>query len=221
VKKKAISARAVPPIEQLIREVRGRRVLLDADLAATYGVETKVLNRAVKRNRDRFPEDFLFQLTATEWGNLKRQIGTSSSAHGGRRTRPYAFTEHGALQAANVLNSPRAVQMSVFVIRAFIKMRETLQGTRGLARKLVALEKKLTGRLDSARSCDCPRAPGVNAHPQPASVCSRTSKTAHRIHALTFLAHRSAYVGESLRRSADSLPPLSPSRFARDATRSA
>jgi hypothetical protein len=149
VKKKAISAHAAPPIEQLIHEVRGRRVLLDADLAATYRVETKALNRAVKRNRDRFPEDFLFQLSETEWENLKCQIGTSSSAHGGRRTRPYAFTEHGALQAANVLNSPHAVQMSVFVIRAFVKMRETLLGTRDLAKKLEALEKQLTGRLDT------------------------------------------------------------------------
>jgi ORF6N domain len=108
--------------------------MLDSDLASIYGVETKVLNRAVKRNRDRFPKDFVFQLSE-EWKNLRYQIGTLSSGrerqslryqigtsslgHGGRRNRPYAFTEHGAIMAANVLNSRRAVQMSVFVVRAF------------------------------------------------------------------------------------------------------
>lgn len=148
VKKKAASLQTIRPIEELIREIRGQRVLLDFDLAAIYGVETKALNRAVKRNRDRFPEDFLYQLSETEWKNLRRQIGTSSSAHGGRRTRPHAFTEYGALQAANVLRSQRAVQMSLFVIRAFVKMRETLRAAPELAKKLAALEKKLTGRLD-------------------------------------------------------------------------
>jgi phage regulator Rha-like protein len=151
-------------IQQRIYTIRDVRVILDSDLAAIYGVETKALNRAVKRNRDRFPKDFIFQLSKDEWKNLRYQIGTSSSAqehkslryqigtsslgHGGRRTRPYAFTEHGSIMAANVLNSRRAVQMSVFVIRAFVKMREALHGTPELARKLTALEKKLTARLD-------------------------------------------------------------------------
>jgi len=119
---------------QLIYEIRGERVMLDSDLASIYGVETKALNRAVKRNRDRFPKDFVFQLSENEWKNLRYQIGTSSSGrehqslryqigtsslrHGGRRSRPYVFTEHGAIMAANVLNSRRAVQMSVFVVRA-------------------------------------------------------------------------------------------------------
>jgi len=114
---------------QLIYEIRGERVMLDSDLASIYGVETKALNRAVKRNRDRFPKDFVFQLSENEWKNLRYQIGTSSSGrehqslryqigtsslrHGGRRSRPYVFTEHGAIMAANVLNSPRAVQMAV------------------------------------------------------------------------------------------------------------
>ena len=110
--KKSI-ARAAPELETLIYEIRGQRVMLDSDLAQIYGVETKSLNRAVKRNRDRFPRDFVFQISVNEWRNLKYQIGTSRSRHGGRRGRPYAFTEHGAIMAANVLNSPRAVQMSV------------------------------------------------------------------------------------------------------------
>lgn len=135
-------------IETLIQDIRGVRVILDSDLAALYGVPTKRLNEQFKRNRRRFPDDFAFQLTGKEADSLRSQIATSSS-HGGRRYRPYAFTEHGALQAANVLKSRRAVQMSVFVIRAFVKMRETLLATRDLSKKLATLEKQLTGRLDS------------------------------------------------------------------------
>jgi hypothetical protein len=122
-------------------------VILDSDLAALYGVPTKRLNEQYRRNRKRFPEDFAFQLTAEEAKSLRSQIATSSS-HGGRRYRPYAFTEYGALMAANILNSTRAVHMSIFVVRAFAKMREALRGTPELARKLAALEKKLTARLD-------------------------------------------------------------------------
>jgi phage regulator Rha-like protein len=106
------------------------------------------LNRAVKRNADRFPKDFMFQISSREWENLKYQIGTSSSGHGGRRRPPYAFTEHGAIMAANVLNSARAVQMSVFVVRAFLKMRALLGNKRELAQKLTSLEKELKKRLD-------------------------------------------------------------------------
>jgi phage regulator Rha-like protein len=134
-------------IEQRIYTIRGVRVILDSDLAALYGVPTKRLNEQYRRNRKRFPEDFAFQLTAEEAKSLRSQIATSSS-HGGRRYRPYAFTEYGALMAANILNSSRAVQMSIFVVRAFAKMREALRGTPELARKLAALEKKLTARLD-------------------------------------------------------------------------
>ncbi len=122
--------------------------MLDFDLALIYGVETKSLNRAVKRNADRFPKDFMFQISSHEWNNLKYQIGTSSSGHGGRRRLPYAFTEHGAIMAANVLNSARAVQMSVFVVRAFLKMRALLGDKRELAQKLASLEKELKKRLD-------------------------------------------------------------------------
>ncbi len=143
--------------------------MLDRDLAKIYGVPTFRFNEAIKRNRHRFPGDFAFQLTAKEFASLRSRAATTSAqtagnledttnssqtamSFKGRRGatyRPWAFTEHGALQAANVLRSPRAVQMSVFVIRAFVKMRETLLGTRELAKKLTALEKKLTSRLDA------------------------------------------------------------------------
>jgi phage regulator Rha-like protein len=107
------------------------------------------LNRAVKRNAERFPKDFVFQLTRREFEALRYQIGTLKTGRGQhRKYLPYVFTEHGAIMAANVLNSARAVQMSVFVVRAFLKMRALLLGTRELAEKLTALEKKLTSRLD-------------------------------------------------------------------------
>ena len=127
---------------QLIYEIRHERVMLDSDLASIYGVETKALNRAVKRNADRFPRDFMFQISVDEWQNLKYQIGTSSSGHGGRRRRPYAFTEHGAIMAANVLNSPRAIQMAVFVVRAFLKMRALLGDKREKASSKTCLAGK-------------------------------------------------------------------------------
>ena len=150
---------------RLIYEVRDERVMLDSDLASIYGVETKALNRAVKRNRDRFPQDFAFQLSEDEWQNLRYQIGTSSSGRedqslryqiGTLKTRrgqhrkylPWVFTEHGAIMAANILNSPRAVQMAVFVVRAFLKMRALLGDKRELAQKLASLEKELKKRLD-------------------------------------------------------------------------
>jgi hypothetical protein len=150
---------AVEQIDAMIRMIRGMRVMLDRDLARIYGVPTFRFNEAIKRNRHRFPPDFMFQLTRDEFDSLRSeiamskrknssQIAMSSGKHRGAAYRPYAFTEHGALQAANVLRSPRAVQMSVFVIRAFVKMREALRGTPELARKLAALEKKLTARLD-------------------------------------------------------------------------
>lgn len=135
-------------IEGLICVIRGQRVMLDSDLAAVYGVKTKDLNKAVARNRNRFPADFVFLIGAEEVARLRFQIGTSNVGRGGRRYRPYAFTEHGAIMAANVLNSPRAAQMSIFVIRAFVKMRSMLTNTRELARKLAALEKELKDRLD-------------------------------------------------------------------------
>jgi len=137
----------IEPVEGLIRLIRGQRIILDADLGRIYGVPTKQLNQAIKRNLDRFPDDFAFQLTNQEVAILRSQIVTSSS-YGGRRYLPFAFTEHGAIMAANVLNSTRAVQMSVFVVRAFVKMREALGTNRQLAEKLTELERRLTDRLD-------------------------------------------------------------------------
>jgi hypothetical protein len=147
-------------ITTLIIIVRGKRVILDRDLAGLYGTTTKRLNEQVKRNRNRFPEDFMFQLTAKEWADLTSQIAmsnaqsnrsqfaTGSQRHRDPRFTPYAFTEHGALMAANILRSERAIQMSVFVVRAFIRMRQMLIQQRGLARKLAELEEELTARLD-------------------------------------------------------------------------
>ncbi len=122
--------------------------MLDADLARLYGVETKRLNRAVKRNQEKFPTDFVFQLTAREVAALRCQLGTSNGGRGGRRYLPFAFTKHGALMAANILNSPQASEMSVFVVRSFVRMRSLLTDTRELAGKLAALEADLRSRLD-------------------------------------------------------------------------
>jgi len=139
--------RPLPDIGTAILTVRGERVILDADLAATYGATTKRLNEQVKRNADRFPPDFSFQLTAEE----KAEV-VANCDHLARLkfspVLPRAFTEHGAIMAANVLNSPRAAQMSVFVVRAFVRMRSMLTDTRELARKLAALEQELKARLD-------------------------------------------------------------------------
>ncbi len=138
----------VDQIGSLIRTIRGQKVILDTDLARIFGVPTFRFNEAIKRNRERFPPDFLFQLTQEEHETLTSQIAMSKVGRGGRRTLPYAFTENGAIMAANVLNSPAAVRMSVFVVRAFVKMRDLLGGTKELARQLADLEKKLTARLD-------------------------------------------------------------------------
>ena len=132
-----------PDVHQLIRSIRGHRVILDTDLARIYGVPTFRLNEAVKRNRRRFPEDFLFQLTAEEHAALTSQIAMSKPGRGGRRTRPYAFTEHGALQVANVLNSSKAEAMSIYVIRAFIRMREELSANQAVSKRLAEIERTL------------------------------------------------------------------------------
>ena len=120
--------------------LRGERVLLDADLAELYGVETKTLNRAVKRHLDRFPRDFMLQLTGEEAGNLRYQIGTSS--WGGRRFLPHAFTEQGVAMLSSVLHSKRAVMVNVEIMRAFVRLRRILATHADLARKLEALEKR-------------------------------------------------------------------------------
>ncbi len=155
-------------IESLIHMIRGQKVILDSDLARIYGVTTKRLNEQVKRNQDRFPEDFMFRLTIEECPyfrsghefsrsqiatlkqghNNRSQFATGSQKHRDPQYLPYAFTEHGAIMAANVLNSPSAVQMSVCVVRAFMRMRTVLSGHKELMSELVALEKKLAERLD-------------------------------------------------------------------------
>jgi hypothetical protein len=133
----------VPGIETRIFLIRGQKVLLDDDLAALYAVKVKALNQAVKRNKKRFPRDFVFQINAAENKELKSQIVTTNSRRGGRRTLPYAFTEHGAIMAASVLNSRRAVEMSIFVVRAFPRLRETLASHKALAARFTELERRL------------------------------------------------------------------------------
>jgi ORF6N domain len=134
-------ARVGGRLDDQIRVVRGVRVMLDADLAAAYGVSTRALNQAVKRNKGRFPSDFAFRLSADHLANLKSQSVTSSSSWGGRRSTPIAFTEHGAIMAAAVLNSRRAVDMSVFVVRAFIRLRDAVTSHGELRSKLLAIER--------------------------------------------------------------------------------
>jgi hypothetical protein len=147
-------------IEQAILAIRGHRVMLDSDLAKLYGVSTKALNQAVRRNADRFPGDFAFQLSKAEVRNLKSEVVTSSSGlveskesnlnrsqfvtgsqkHRDPRFRPWAFTEHGAIMVASVLNSKRAVDVSIYVVRAFVKLREMLGSHKMLAQKIAELE---------------------------------------------------------------------------------
>lgn len=123
-------------IERKIYLIRGHKVMLDSDLADLYEVLTKNLNLAVRRNRERFPEDFMFQLTKEEAESLRLQFATSKTGRGGRRTLPYAFTEHGVAMLSSVLKSQRAVQMNILVVRAFIKLREVLASHKDLARKI-------------------------------------------------------------------------------------
>lgn len=137
---------ALVPIEQISSSIlffRGQRVLRDSDLAALYGVTTKRFNEQVRRNLARFPADFMFQLTAEEVTGLRSQIATSNVGRGGRRYAPYAFTEHGAIMAATILNSPLAVEMSVYVVRAFVQLRDVLGSNKELTRRLDELERKL------------------------------------------------------------------------------
>jgi len=125
--------------------LRNQKVILDADLAELYGVAVKQLNQQIKRNAQRFPPDFQFTLTKAEYESLRSQIVTSNNGRGGRRYLPNAFTEHGAIMAATVLNSKRAIEMSIFVVRAFVRMRESLLINQRVVSKLSELE----ARLDS------------------------------------------------------------------------
>jgi uncharacterized protein (UPF0147 family) len=140
----------VEGIGSLIHTIRGQKIILDFDLANIYGVPTRRLNEQVRRNIRRFPSDFMFRLTATESESLLRSRSQIAILKRGTNIKylPHAFTEQGAIMAANVLNSPEAVRMSVFVVRAFVQMRDLLGSTKELANQLAALEKKLTSRLD-------------------------------------------------------------------------
>jgi hypothetical protein len=156
-RKRAKKGEAVPettaalvPVERVERRIlfiRGEKVILDADLAELYGVTTKRLNEQVRRNRDRFPPDFMFQLTEEEFAILRSQFATSRSGWGGRRYPPFVFTEHGAIMAANILNSPQAIAASVTVVRAFVRLRQMLASHADLARKLEDLEKRYDSQL--------------------------------------------------------------------------
>jgi hypothetical protein len=175
------------PIGSLILNLRGQKVILDADLAELYGVPTKVFNQAIKRNAERFPEDFMFQLTAQELENLKSKIATStlealqtevvapnwsqfvtsSKRHRGASYRPWAFTEHGAIMAATVLNSPEAVAMSVFVVRAFMQMREQLVANVAILKRLAEIDKTLLEHDSSLRAIWTKLQPLLAPPPEP------------------------------------------------------
>lgn len=128
--------------------VRAKRIILDSDLASLYGVPTKRLNQQVRRNPERFPSDFAFLLSAAEWDSLRLQIATLKTGRGAhRKFPPYAFTEHGALMVAGVLNSPRAIEVSIHVVRTFVAMREAIANTQELAKRLDELERGIQGRF--------------------------------------------------------------------------
>jgi ORF6N domain len=155
------TALAHKSLEPLILVIRNQRVILDVDLARLYEVPTKRFNEAFKRNRRRFPDDFVFQLTTVEFNNLRSQIATSSSqpadsvedhgdwsqiatgSHGGRRYLPWAFTEHGAVMAANILRSDQAIHMSVFVVRAFVRLREHIAANQAILKRLAEIDRTL------------------------------------------------------------------------------
>lgn len=131
-------------ILEMVRIFRGQKVMLDEDLAALYGVETKTLNRAVKRNLERFPEDFMFQLADEEWEILRFQIGTSKKSPGGRRYSPYVFTEQGVAMLSSVLNSERAIKVNIEIMRAFVRMRLLMASHQELFKRLEDLEGHVT-----------------------------------------------------------------------------
>jgi len=142
-KSKQIALVSIPMVERRILLIRGQKVLLDSDLADLYGVETKRLNEAVKRNSERFPTDFMFKLTEEESQSLRSQFATLETSRGKhKKYLPYVFTEYGALMLANTLKSERAVQASIAIVRAFVQLRETLTTNKELAKKLNELEKK-------------------------------------------------------------------------------
>jgi hypothetical protein len=168
----------VPDVLNLVLTIRGQRVILDSDLARLYGVPTRVFNQTIQRNAGRFPLDFVFQLTREELANLKSQFVTSSSEtktrqqligseHGGRRKLPWVFTEHGAIMAAMLLRSERAIHMSVFVIRAFVQMRETIAANATILKKLAEIDKTLIEHDDAMRAIWHQLQPLLQPPPEP------------------------------------------------------
>jgi len=140
---------SIEQVAQSILLLRGHKVMLDFHLAALYGVETRVLTQAVKRNLGRFPDDFMFQPTNQEFINLRSQFVMSSSGHGGRRTAPYAFTEQGVAMLSTVLNSPRAITINIEIMRAFVRLRELLTSNKELSQRLDELESRIERKLET------------------------------------------------------------------------
>jgi len=134
-------------IETKIYLIRDQKVLLDSDLAHLYGVETRVLNQAVRRNLERFPKDFMFQLSENEWDFLKSQIVTSNSGRGGKQKSPLVFTEYGVAMLSSVLNSNRAIQANISIMRTFGRLREILESNKGLENRLIELELRYDGQF--------------------------------------------------------------------------
>ena len=128
------------PVQNLIYEIRGYKVMLDSDLAKLYGIETKNLNKAVKRNIERFPNDFMFQLSEEEYKNLKFQIGTSKEKHGGRRTLPYVFTEQGIAMLSSVLQSKQAISINIQIMRTFVQIKRFALENKQLTKRLIELD---------------------------------------------------------------------------------
>jgi hypothetical protein len=188
------AGQVVPPTENIasrIRSIREQRVILDTDLARLYCIPTFRLNEAVKRNHSRFPDDFMFRLTLQEREALTSQFAMSKPGHGGRRTLPFAFTEHGALMVANILNSPRAVAMSVFVIRAFVRMRADFAANAAILKRLAEIDKTLLLHDAALRDLyqklrplleppPAPPKPEIGFHVKEEAVPYRTKRTAAR-----------------------------------------
>lgn len=155
-------------IQNQILVMREHAVILDSDLANLYGVETKALNRAVSRNKNRFPTDFAFRLSKEEWGSLRCQSGTSKEGRGGRRYPPRVFTEHGALMASTVLRSEAAAKMGIFIIRAFVKAREELGSNQEIFKRLAEIDKNLLSHDSALRDLYQKIIPLLSPPPDPA-----------------------------------------------------
>lgn len=179
------SRRRIGPLDrlgQLIHTIRGQRVMLDADIARLYGVPTKALLQAVKRNAERFPADFMLRLTEREAAALRSQTVTANMPRGGRRTLPFAFTEQGVAMLSSVLNSERAIQVNIAIMRAFVHLRQLLATHEELAAKLVELERKYDEQFqvvfDAIRQLMAPPDPA----PKKIGFSVRESRARYRVH---------------------------------------